>query len=182
MRRGGFTMLNRWISVLPGVLVRSNPNIVIIHAKVLAFLAQLQAAEQRLLNIEALLNDDHALNEKGLEREAIEGEVMVVRALIATQRLDFPQAIEFSRRALEYLPGGNVYMRSVITMCLGIAFRFKDGPAAHQALEQAIREADSPHISVSSLGHLGYQLQEEGQLHRALEIYQQRYASCQRDK
>src|SRR5258708_17875236 len=64
-------------------------------------------------------------------------------------------------------------MRSVIAMCLGIAFRFNDGPAAREALEQAIREAESPHISLLSLEHLGYQLQEQGQLHRALEIYQQ---------
>ena len=54
-------MLNRWISVLSGALVRSNPNVVIIHAKVLAFLAQVQAAEQRLQDIEMLLNDDHVL-------------------------------------------------------------------------------------------------------------------------
>jgi len=173
MRRGDFTRLDRWISVLPSILVRSNLPIVIMHAKVLAFLAQLQAAEVRLQEIEALLSDEHALASKALDHEAIEGKVMVVRALLATQRLHFPQAIAFSRRALEYLPADNVFMRSVISMCLGIAFRFKDGPAAHEAFEQAIREAESPHISLLSLEHLGYQLQEQGQLHRALEIYQQ---------
>ena len=173
MRRGDFTMLNRWISLLPVPLVRSNPNVIIIHAKVLALLAQLPAAEARLQELEALLNDKRASAPFQLDRGVIAGEVLVVRALIATQSLDFPQAIELSRSALEYLPEDNVYMRSVITMCLGIAFRFKDGPAAHQALEQAIRDANSPYISASSLGHLGYQLQEEGQLHHALEIYQQ---------
>ncbi len=166
MRRGDFTRLDRWISVLPSTLVRSNLPIVILHANVLAFLAQLQ-------EIEAFLSDEHALTEKALDREAIEGEVMVVRALLATQHLHFHQAIAFSRRALESLPADNVFMRSVISMCLGIAFRFKDGPAAREALEQAIREAESPHISLLSLEHLGYQLQEQGQLHRALEIYQQ---------
>jgi len=165
MRRGDFTRLDRWISVLPSTLVRSNLPIVILHANVLAFLAQLQ-------EIEAFLSDEHALTEKALDREAIEGEVMVVRALLATQHQHFPQAIAFSRRALESLSADNVFMRSVISMCLGIAFRFKDGPAAREALEQVIREAESPHISLLSLEHLGYQLQEQGQLHRALEIYQ----------
>jgi LuxR family maltose regulon positive regulatory protein len=168
MRRGDFTLLDRWISFLPGKLVRSKPDIIIMHAKVLAFLGQLQAAETRLQEIGALLSDDHAP-----AREAIEGEMIVVRAFIETQRLNFSQAIELSRRALEYLPANNVFMRSVISLCLGIAFRFKDGPAACTALEKAIREAESPHISLLSLEHLGYQLQEQGQLHRALEIYQQ---------
>jgi LuxR family maltose regulon positive regulatory protein len=67
-------------------------------------------------------------------------------------------------------------MRSIISLCLGIALRFKDTTAAHRALEQAIRDANSPHISVLSLEHLGYQLQELGQLHRALEIYQQTFS------
>src|SRR5260370_21313395 len=173
MSRGHFSRLDRWISVLPSTLVRSNLPIVILHANVLAFLAQLQEAEVRLQEIEAFLSDEHALTEKALDREAIEGEVMVVRALLATQHLHFHQAIAFSRRALASLPADNVFMRSVISMCLGIAFRFKDGPAAREALEQAIREAESHHISLLSLEHLGYQLQEQGQLHRALEIYQQ---------
>ncbi len=173
MRRGDFTLLNRWITGLPGTVIHNNPGVMIIHAKVLALLAELAEAERRLQQIAALLNDEHTLAAEALDREAIEREVVVVRALIATQCLDFPQAIELARRALEHLPEKNVYMRAVITMCLGIAFRFKDGAAAHQALEQAIRDADSPYISVSSLGHLGYQLHEEGQLHHALEIYQQ---------
>ena len=150
MKRGDFTRLDRWISVLPGALVRSDLHIVILHAKVLAFLAQLQEAEVRLQEIEAFLRDEHALTEKALDREAIEGEVMVVRPLLATQHQHFPQAIAFSRRALESLPADHVFMRSVIAMCLGIAFRFKEGPAAREALEQPIREAESPHISVLS--------------------------------
>jgi LuxR family maltose regulon positive regulatory protein len=173
MRRGAFTILNRWISRLPGAVVRDNLTIVIMHAKVLAFLAQLQAAELRLQEIETRLRDDDAWTEKALDRETIEGEMMAVRALLETQRLNFPQTIEFARRALEYLPAHNTFMRSVIALCLGIAFRFKDGPAARRALEQAIREAESPHISLLSLEHLGYQVQEQGQLHHALEIYRQ---------
>src|SRR5260221_1226518 len=173
MRRGDFAMLNRWISVLPATQVQSNLKVAIMHAKVQAFLGQLREASVRLQQIEALLGDRHALAERALDREAIEGDVLVVRALLATQHLDFPQAIELSRRALEYLPVDNIFMRSVMAMCLGIAFRFNDGPAAREALEQAIREAESPHISLLSLEHLGYQLQEQGQLHHALEIYQQ---------
>src|SRR5260370_1717077 len=172
-RRGDFSGLERWMSVLPSTLVRSNLPIIILHANVLAFRAHPEEAEIGLQEIEAFLSNEHALTEKALDREAIEGEVMVVRALLATQHLHFPQAIAFSRRALESLPTDNIFMRSVISMCLGIAFRFKDGPAAREALEQAIREAESPHISLLSLEHLGYQLQEQGQLHRALEIYQQ---------
>src|SRR5260221_6115589 len=113
MRRGDFTRLDRWISVLPSTLVRSNLPIVILHANVLAFLARLHEAEVRLQEIEAFLSGEHALTEKALDREAIEGQGMVVRALLATQHLHFPQAIAFSRRALESLPADNIFMRSV---------------------------------------------------------------------
>jgi LuxR family maltose regulon positive regulatory protein len=139
MRRGDFTMLNRWISLLPGALVRSKPNVIIIHARVLAFLVQLQAAELRVHEIEAFLAEDNTMVENTPDRETIEGEVIVVRALIATQRLDFSRAIEFSRRALEYVPADKIFMRSVISLCLGIAFSFKDSTVAHEALERAIR-------------------------------------------
>lgn len=164
MRYGDFTTLQRWISSLPAASMRNNSHLIIIHATVLAFQGKIQEAERRLQDVEALLNDD---------RESIEGKVMSVRAFIETYHLNFPLAIEFARKALEILPTNNFFMRSMIVLCLGIAFRFKDSPAAHQALEQAIREAESPHIILLSLEHLGYQLQEEGQLHRAQEIYQQ---------
>jgi LuxR family maltose regulon positive regulatory protein len=165
MRRGDFALLDRWILSLPAQLVRSKPDLIIIHARVLAFLGQLQAAEER---IEQILSAEW--NWPG---ETVEGEVLVVRAFIATQRMNFPRAVELSRRALAYLPATSVFMRSIISLCLGIALRFKDTTAAHRALAQAIRDANSPHISVLSLEHLGYQLQELGQLHRALEVYQQ---------
>lgn len=173
MRRGAFTLLTRWISSLPTTQVRSRPDILIVHAKVLAFLGEIQTAEACLQEIDVLLSNDHAPTEDGWKRCSIEGDVLVVRAFLATLRLDLPQAIELARQALEYLPTNNVFMRSVIALCLGIAFRFKDGPAARQALEQAMRDADSLHISLLSLEHLGYQVQEQGQLHHALEIYQQ---------
>ena len=173
MKRGDFAMLHRWISRLPGSLLRRHPHLVVIYANVLAFLGHLQEASARVQEIAALLNDQQTLAEQALDRETLEGEVLVVRAFLATQRMNFPEAIELARRALAYLPIDNTFMRSVISMCLGIAFRFKEGPAAREALEKAIREAESPHISLLSLEHLGYQLQEQGQLHRALEIYQQ---------
>ena len=173
MKRGDFAMLHRWISSLPGSLLRRHPHLVVIHASVLAFLGHLQEASARVQEIAALLNDQQTLAEQALERETLEGEVLVVQAFLATQQMNFPEAIELARRALAYLPIDNTFMRSVISLCLGIAFRFKEGPAAREALEKAIREAESPHISLLSLEHLGYQLQEQGQLHRALEIYQQ---------
>src|SRR5258708_14031994 len=83
MKRGDFTRLDRWISVLPGALVRSNLPIVILHANVLAFLAQLQAAEERLQEIETLLSDEHALAAKALDRKSFQGEAIFVRPLLA---------------------------------------------------------------------------------------------------
>src|SRR5260370_35470663 len=58
MRRGDFTRLERWISVLPSTLVRSNLPIVILHANVLAFLAQPQEAEVRLQETEAFVRHE----------------------------------------------------------------------------------------------------------------------------
>ena len=173
MRRGEFVVLHQWIGSLSAAVVRNNPRLIIIHAKELAFLGDIQQAEMRLQELEAFVHDEPAPAEMGCDRETIEGEAVVVRAFIATQRQDFPLVRELARRALAYLPTRDVFMRSLITLCLGIAFRFKNGPAARSALEQAIRDAESPHVSLLSLEHLGYQLQEQGQLHQALEIYQQ---------
>ncbi|EFH81134.1 LuxR C-terminal-related transcriptional regulator [Ktedonobacter racemifer] len=173
MKRGEFAILHRWIVCLPGALVRSNPRLLIIHAKVLAFLGNIEEAEARLQELEACVRNEHTPTEMACNCETMRGETLVVRAFIATQQQNFPRVRELARRALEYLPTSDVLMRSLISLCLGIAFRFQNGLAARKALEQAIRDAESPHVSLLSLEHLGYQLQEQGQLHQALEIYQQ---------
>jgi LuxR family maltose regulon positive regulatory protein len=170
MRRGDFALLDRWISALPDTLVRNNPRVILIHASVLPFLHQSETAERRLVQLEASLN---ASEDKPDNQEGIKAEILSVRAFIEVLRLNFPQAIVLSRRALDSLAIDNVFMRSITALCLGIAFRESDRPAAQAALEQAIYEANSPHISLLSLEHFGYHLQEQGQLHRALELYQQ---------
>src|SRR5579885_2120922 len=87
-------------------------------------------------------------------------------------RLETAQAITLAQQALACLPPQHGFIRSVLTLSLGIAYRSYNAEAAREALGEAIRQADNPHVAIMSTYHLAYHLQLQGQFHRAFELYQ----------
>jgi LuxR family maltose regulon positive regulatory protein len=167
LRRGEFGLLLQWLDLLPLPYLRTSVQLSLISARTQAFSGHLEAATTVLQELETRLVASNA------ERLAsIDGEIIATHALIAIMRLETDRAIDLAKQALHLLPY-HVFIRSILTLSLGIAYRSHDTEAASKALGEAIRQADNPHVAVMSICHFAYQLQTQGQLERALEWYQQ---------
>ncbi len=165
--RGDFTLLRQWVELLPRQEVRASPRLCLVYARTLAFLGQLDTATLYLQELEAVC----AGTDDG-EQTDLRGEILASHALIAIMRLETAQAITLAQQALACLPPQHGFIRSVLTLSLGIAYRSYNAEAAREALGEAIRQADNPHVAIMSTYHLAYHLQLQGQFHRAFELYQ----------
>jgi len=111
--------------------------------------------------------------------------------LIAILRGDVQATIELAHRALEYLPAEDTFLRSLVTMNLGLAYdTVGDTPSAIQAYResQAISQAAGVLlISMMSLVQLADLEVRQGQFDEAARLYRQaiqeaeqrQYGTCQ---
>lgn len=128
--------LLKWLEVLPGEQVHSRPRLCVYYAWVLVFNKMIEAVEPCLQSIEyeigggatnskiAKLTDICifiAHTEELGELQWISGQIAAIRAYIANIRGDAPLAINLAEYALECLPESNHYLRSIVTLTLGVA-------------------------------------------------------------
>ena len=174
--RGEVTTLLAWLEALPGELIRSRPQLCLAHSWVLFVLGKLDEAELCLLDVEAGC-EAASSSHKRAELEAILGEVHAMRAFIAHFREDTPRAIELCHRALERLPGDNLYLRGLITMTLGLVYRLSgDITAANWALSEAetiSQKTGHAYTVVISLAGLAQLRVLQGHLGKAAGLYEQ---------
>jgi LuxR family maltose regulon positive regulatory protein len=163
--------LSRWLKALPEVQVRSNPRVCILHAWALAAIGQLDAVESWLQNAEDRHTPACPLPDELLS------EIIAVRATIAGLRRDIPRTIELAHQALAQLPPEKLYVRSVITLLLGISYRLSgDVVGASRILTEAMtlsQAAGNIFITLFVLRQLGEQQAIQGQLRFAAGVYQQ---------
>jgi LuxR family transcriptional regulator, maltose regulon positive regulatory protein len=165
MKRGQFSLLLRWIAALPDTLVRSRLRLCLTHAQALTFGGHLDTAEARLQDLESLIADTP---------EALRGEVLATRALLAGFQKDLPRAIELTRQALLELPADRVFLRSTLAMGPGLSSSFfEKGEAPHRIVGEALRQIDNPLVAIRNICNLAYRVLEQGQLHQAAELYAQ---------
>ncbi len=167
IQRGEFALLDQWMAYLPASALYTRPQLCLASAKTLTFLGRLDAAEQRLGGLEERLMGPEVNRPVGMD-----GEILATRALIATMRMETSRAVELAQQALASLAQEHVFTRSVLTLSLGMAYRLHDADAARNALGEAMRQADNPHMAVMSMCQFAYQLYLQGQLHHAFELYQ----------
>ncbi len=184
MKRGEITTLLNWLRALPNDLVRTLPRLSLILAWVLVFNNSLDAAEASLQDAERTLyvtmphssnNVDSSDKETHADVEQLPGEVVAVRASIASLRGDTPRTIELARQALELLPKENLFMRGTTALRLGTAYLWSgELAAAEQALDQARsinQAAGNALAALSSVCSLGYLYLIQGHFQRAAKIF-----------
>jgi LuxR family maltose regulon positive regulatory protein len=170
MMQSQVTTLQGWVEALPDELVRTHPILCVYHTWALLLNgSSIEVAEARLQ--EAVDADP-----KG----AIAGEVLALRALIATYQGKTRQSADLSRRALELLPEDRHFFRSFIAGYLGYSTLHRgDLVAARQALEEAVRigqQAGNLMNVVLALYHLAEVAMLEGRPDEAREYYEQALA------
>jgi LuxR family maltose regulon positive regulatory protein len=174
--RGELVTLRGWLQALPDTVVHARPRLCLAHAWTLLVNEQHEMAEARLKETESACQA-LASQLQGLERQALLGEVTVIRANIARFQEDLPRAIELSRHALEQLPEANLFLRGLAAANLGIVYRYRgDVQAAHQAYTEAWSISEQTHHVVTAVLALQGLAQLEvlkGHLRQAHAILQQ---------
>ena len=185
--RGEHTKLWGWLKTLPADQVAARPRLCIFRAWVLFANGQQQAAEQSLQIAEQALDSSPTGSVEASPEDSgppsdsnkmtLQGRVAAIRAFIASFRGDAPEIIQYSRRALEYLPEQDSVWRSSAAIVLGDAYSFNGEMAtAYQARLEALQASKTANniylILIASL-KLAITLRQRGQLQRGVEICQQ---------
>ncbi len=167
MMRSEVTTLLGWVESLPVEVTRAHPRLCVYHAVIL------------LLNghpldvIQDRLQDAIAADTAGVAA----GEIMTLRAFIATCQADTRQSAELSQQALELLPAESLFFRSYIAAYMGLPHLISgDVVAAARVFSEAARvgeQAGNLIIVVISLCRLAHIALIQGQLHKAKKFYEQ---------
>lgn len=165
--RSELATLQGWLEALPDDMVRTRPILCVYHTWALLLSGSpVQVAEARL-------QDAVDADPDG----SLAGEVLAVRALIATYQRKMSQSAELSRRALALLPEDRLFFRSFIAGYLGASNLWSgDLVGARQAFEETVRisqRAGNLTNTVLALCHLGELSMLEGHLHGGKEFYEQ---------
>jgi LuxR family maltose regulon positive regulatory protein len=76
---------------------------------------------------------------KAREIASLRGEVLAIRATLASMLGDTKKTIELGRRSLDFLPEDDEFLRSAVILSIGIAHRYKgDATEAKAAFQQAV--------------------------------------------
>jgi LuxR family maltose regulon positive regulatory protein len=154
--RGEMRELLGWLNSLPQDLVRSRPQLGMIHAWALALTGQWNEVEQSL----AQIGDGH-----------VPGEMAALQAYVASVQGDVPRTIALCKQASEALPERKWFSRSFVALSLGIAYFAGGQPrAASKALSEAIelcRTSGLTYMMQGTMIELGLVQQTAGSLHEA---------------
>jgi LuxR family maltose regulon positive regulatory protein len=154
----------------------AHPWLAIQKAWALALTGDLDSVEPTLKVPEKLLSP----LEHTIEVKTLLGTIAAARAQCANSRANTQLAAEYAQEALQLLPDCSSIsqsVRSVATSILGDASRINGNlEEAIQAYTEAIkigREADNLHMVIIANSSIADILMEQGQLHRAADIYTQ---------
>jgi LuxR family maltose regulon positive regulatory protein len=156
-----------WMEALPDNVMRTRSLLSVFHAWALVLSGHpLDVAESRLQDA---IGGDAA--------GPLSGEVIVFRAVIAAYQGDTRQSAALSQRALELLPEGSLFLRSLVAGILGLSHLYSgDIVAATQALDEAARtsqQAGNLMNAVLALCHLAELSTLQGRLYAAKARYEQ---------
>ncbi len=162
--------LLEWLDRLPEELVYARPALNMAYAWALLFKGgSIRAVQARL----------EASQAAGSPASAPEA---VIRAMIATLTGDLHQGLLYSQRALQELPPGSAFLRSIAADNLGIAYVIQgDVQSAIQAFKQSsalAQESGNTMFVVASLSNLGGLYLVQGHLQLAAEVYRQALAGA----
>ncbi len=184
LMHGEARTLLSWLEALPSEVVRSRPGLCLAHAWVLVLARRLDEVEPCLQDAVEAMRETHSIDAaddaetKGAETRALLGEIVAIRATVASIRQDVSSTIELSREALRELPPNRMFVRSYIALNMGAAYRFSgDDASAMQGFAEAATASQASGnllVSMIAISNLALAHARQGHLHMSADLY--RYA------
>jgi LuxR family maltose regulon positive regulatory protein len=166
---GELDTIRDWIDALPDAMVRARPILCCLQAWVCVLSSRAADAEPYLADAE------RGAAAAGLPY--LLGEVAAIRAYVARLQFDLPLAIELSQRARELVDEHDLGLQRAIALNHGIALWWShEADQADLAFQEAGTLADAAGETVPAIVALCHRARlrfAQGQLRRALELYQQ---------
>ena len=167
--------LRQWIEALPAEQLKASPRLCIAYAVLLAANFQLGTVERYLEWAETSLQE-RPKDELAGQVQQMLGEIDSIRADLACNRGELPQAIALCHQALERLPRERVFLRGSINLTLGVAHVYHgEMMAARDALIEALelsQAAGNVYNVLHSLCRLGWMYMMQGQSHQPYHSFQ----------
>jgi LuxR family maltose regulon positive regulatory protein len=170
--RGEFVTLEGWMGALPDDVLRGRPLLCAYYALVLLLVGGTLDRVKEC--IESASEEDRS--------GAFEGELMAVRAILATLEGDIPASLELSRRALELLPEEHTFLSGFVERNLGTIYMLTGDLEAAQRVfkESAVlgeKAGDFTSVVVAQ-EKLGTGRRLQGRLREAKALYEQALESA----
>ena len=167
-----YTVLG-WMNALPEALMRTRPFLCLYHAALLMFTNQLEAAEARLQDAE------RSAQEMSAEQiPAFQGQMLSIRAGIASFSGDIMHGVSLARQALDVLPEAEVIPRAGVMVTVARAYLVSgnvtsDSEREFAAADALIRASDNPFAAVSGMTLKARLHVLQGRLRQAAVLYEQ---------
>lgn len=185
-KNGGIQLALTWLKKIPEEILKQIPTLCVAYAWGLVFSFSMDQAEYWIQAAETNLADSCGIPLTEIENKQyspdsrhknLMGEIFAVKSIAATTHLNSIDALEYSRRALDYLDAGDLYFKSYMAMEQSI-YDMLDGNmvAAETSLEETIRLSQSCGnwmINMIARCHLGETQAARGQLSKALMTFKQ---------
>ena len=170
LARGEIASLQDWLQALPDVYLRTRFSLCVTHAWTLFLMGHsVEAIETRLQDAAACVAADCPLEPEF--RSLLD----VLHAFLSIFRGDISYSAEFSRRIVEQLPEGGLFLRSLFALNEGITLSWSGNlPAAIQAFSETARislETGNVLFALFATSQIAELQMMQGQLGQALETY-----------
>lgn len=167
-RRGELDTLERWLAALPATLVREHPRLSLVRAWLALMHLDLTQTRHYLEQAEAGMSPG---------REALRGEILAARALVAGFAGETEQSQAYGQAAMAYLSEEQNFLVGLLKFNLSLPL-FMQGqvPQALHILEEAVYAAErsgTPFVALLALRLLGEGYIHVGRLSQAEQTFRQ---------
>ena len=172
-QRGEFVTLTHWVQALPHAVRHAHPAVCLTYARSLLRIGRITDAEASVSEAEHWLENHAQANDPRIG--PLRGKALALRAQFASRRGEFQKSIELSQSAAQFIAPDDLAWRNLVTFTLGDSIRYTSNwPQAKGVYREAAALSESagdyPN-ALYALGSLGELLEAEGQLHQAVQQF-----------
>jgi LuxR family maltose regulon positive regulatory protein len=170
-----------WVDRLPDESLKDTPWLFAYHVLALLITGQIDFARSKLENTDWLIE---SISKNDAKRQEMIGSVAGLKAILSIWDYDYLSGVEFANQALEILPVNN-WIRGYCALVLGSSYWGKgDLSRAKVAFQESCLSAQAsgnPMLAISCGCNFAYAIELEGDLHQALESFQDLFQIAKQD-